>query len=59
LGGFGSGLNMLVPDVDKVYSSLIKKGLDIDGPPADHPYGMRDFTLIGPSKNRLTFGNLT
>jgi catechol 2,3-dioxygenase-like lactoylglutathione lyase family enzyme len=42
--------------VDALYSQLIGRGVSIEEPIADHPYGMRDFAVIDPDGHRLVFG---
>ncbi len=42
--------------VDVLYDQLIARGVAIEEPIADQPYGMRDFTVIDPDGHRLVFG---
>jgi uncharacterized glyoxalase superfamily protein PhnB len=43
-------------DVDVVYSELKENGVEHIPKPEDQDYGMRDFEVVDPWGNRLTFG---
>jgi uncharacterized glyoxalase superfamily protein PhnB len=45
-----------VSDVDAVYEEFMSKGLEIEVPPEDQDYGMREFDLLDPNGHFLTFG---
>ncbi len=46
-------------DVDAAYEEIVAKGGKVNAPPADYPYGMRDFVAFDPDGNMLTFGAST
>lgn len=43
-------------DIDDYYATIQKAGAPIDVPLDDREYGMRDFHLIDPSGNQISFG---
>jgi predicted enzyme related to lactoylglutathione lyase len=45
--------------VDDYYNQVSSAGGKITVPIADRPYGMRDFTLVDPTGNHLSFGEPT
>jgi len=45
--------------VDTYYSKLTQAGAKVAVPLADRPYGMRDFRIVDPSGNELSFGEAT
>lgn len=47
---------VFVRDVDAVHAELAARGARIVKPPQNYDYGMRDFDLIDPDGNQLTFG---
>lgn len=51
--GIGS-FAVYVEDADALYSELLAKGAQIDGPPMSHPWGLRDFRIIDLDGNRIT-----
>ncbi|MBX3502380.1 MAG: VOC family protein [Alphaproteobacteria bacterium] len=51
-----AGLCVFVRDVDAVYEELKARGADIPKPPETYPYGMRDFDVIDPDGNQITYG---
>ena len=50
------GLCVFVSDVDAVYAELAARGAKALNPPQNYDYGMRDFDVIDPDGNQLTFG---
>ena len=50
------GLCVFVNDVDVLYAELAERGATILKPPQDYPYGMRDFDVLDPDGNHITFG---
>ncbi len=52
--GIGS-FEVYVSDADRLYEELTTKGAKILGPPVSRPWGLRDFTVIDPEGNRITF----
>jgi uncharacterized glyoxalase superfamily protein PhnB len=49
-------MNIFVADVDAIYEEFKARGARIVKPPADDPYGMRDFDLLDLDGNQLCFG---
>ena len=47
---------VFVKDVDALYAELISRGVSVLKPPKDYAYGMREFDLLDPDGNYLTFG---
>lgn len=47
-----------VTDIDDLYQSLLSKGVAIhpNGPLVNKPWGQREFALLDPDHNLLTFG---
>jgi uncharacterized glyoxalase superfamily protein PhnB len=45
--------------VDAYYSELTRAGAKVAVPLGDRPYGMRDFRIVDPSGNELSFGEAT
>ncbi|MFZ1771257.1 MAG: VOC family protein [Caldilinea sp.] len=45
-----------ISDIDDYYATIRKAGAPIDVPLDDREYGMRDFHLIDPSGNQISFG---
>jgi catechol 2,3-dioxygenase-like lactoylglutathione lyase family enzyme len=43
-------------EVDGFFAEVTGKGAKVKGEPEDYPYAMRDFVLLDPDGNRLTFG---
>lgn len=42
--------------IDAYHAHLLQAGVTIDVPIDDRPYGMRDFSVVDPTGNVLTFG---
>lgn len=55
-GTRSADLFIAVGDVDRTYAALLERGLEADGPPADRPYGVRDFGLQDPDGHHLVLG---
>jgi predicted enzyme related to lactoylglutathione lyase len=53
--GIGS-CEVFVSDVDALYEELLAKGARILGAPVSHPWGIREFKVVDPEGNRITFG---
>jgi catechol 2,3-dioxygenase-like lactoylglutathione lyase family enzyme len=51
-----SGLCIFVRDVDAVYEELKARGANILKPPQTWPYGMREFDVLDPDGNQITYG---
>lgn len=45
--------------VDAYYGRITQAGAKVAEPLADRPYGMRDFRIVDPSSNELSFGEAT
>jgi predicted enzyme related to lactoylglutathione lyase len=53
----GSGfVCIFVKDVDALHAELVARGAKVLKPPQDYDYGMRDFDIVDPDGNQLTFG---
>jgi len=52
--GIGSA-SFYVRDVDGLYAELVRSGADVQGEPVSQPWGLREFSVLDPSRNRLTF----
>ncbi len=51
-----SSVYLRLTDVDEFYAECERRGASPAGPPEDQPYGMREFSLIDSSGNKLSFG---
>lgn len=51
-----SGICVFVRDVDSVYAEFVARGVELVKPPQNYDYGMRDFDVLDPDGNQLTFG---
>ena len=49
-------VHLLIDDVDAYFHEVRARGADILSPPADRPYGLREFILRTPDGHRLVFG---
>jgi uncharacterized glyoxalase superfamily protein PhnB len=45
--------------VDAYYNHITRAGANVAVALADRPYGMRDFSIVDPSGNALSFGETT
>jgi uncharacterized glyoxalase superfamily protein PhnB len=52
--GIGSA-SFYVHDADALHAELIEKGADVQGKPISQPWGLREFSVLDPERNRLTF----
>ncbi len=52
--GSGAVLHLMVAHVDECYAAVTARGLRPESPPADRPWGDRDFMLVDPDGYRLT-----
>lgn len=56
-GGIQASRSYLyIRDANLWHAELTRRGVTIDGPPVDHPWGLRDFTATDLDGNQLTFG---
>lgn len=53
--GIGSAY-VYVSDADALHEELRSKGARVQGEPVSHPWGLRDFQVLDPEGNRITFG---
>jgi predicted enzyme related to lactoylglutathione lyase len=47
---------IFVKDVDAVHAELVKRGAQVIKAPQNYDYGMRDFDVVDPDGNQLTYG---
>jgi catechol 2,3-dioxygenase-like lactoylglutathione lyase family enzyme len=52
--GIGSAC-LYVENADAVYEELRSKGANVQGEPISRPWGLREFAVLDPEGNRLTF----
>lgn len=45
-----------VSDADALHAELLAKGARVLGAPVSRPWGLREFSVLDPEENRLTFG---
>jgi catechol 2,3-dioxygenase-like lactoylglutathione lyase family enzyme len=53
--GIGSAY-LYVENVDALYSELRAKGANVQGEPVSRPWGLREFRVLDPEGNEITFG---
>jgi len=53
--GIGS-CYIYVRDADALFNELLDKGANIQGEPVSRPWGLREFRVLDPEGNQLTFG---
>jgi uncharacterized glyoxalase superfamily protein PhnB len=54
-GGLGHSVMVRVADVDRHHEHARRSGAAIVSPPADHPYGERQYVVEDPGGHRWTF----
>lgn len=52
--GIGS-CSVYINNADELYAELKAKGASVQGEPVSRPWGLRDFDVLDPEGNRLTF----
>ena len=52
--GIGS-CSFYVQDADALHAELIAKGANVQGEPVSYPWGLREFKVLDPEGNRLSF----
>jgi uncharacterized glyoxalase superfamily protein PhnB len=52
--GIGSAY-FYVRDADALYAEFVRSGADVQGEPVSQPWGLREFRVLDPDRNRLTF----
>jgi uncharacterized glyoxalase superfamily protein PhnB len=45
-----------VADADGLHRELVSKNANVQGDPISRPWGLREFSVLDPEGNRLTFG---
>ncbi len=53
--GIGSAY-VYVENADAIHAELREKGAAVQGEPVSHQWGLRDFEVLDPEGNRITFG---
>jgi len=53
--GIGS-CYVYVRDADVLHAELLAKGANVQGEPVSRPWGLREFRVLDPEGNQLTFG---
>lgn len=53
--GIGS-CYVYVEDANALYAELVASGADVQGEPVSRPWGLREFVVLDPAGNQLTFG---
>ena len=53
--GIGS-CYVYVRDADALHAELVAKGANVQGEPVSRPWGLREFRVLDPEGNQLTFG---
>ena len=53
--GIGSTY-VYVRDADALHAELRSSGALVQGEPVSHPWGLRDFRVLDPEGNQITFG---
>lgn len=48
-------VGLSVPDVDATHAELLRRGVVIDEPPENRPWGVRNFYVSDPDGNQLEF----
>lgn len=46
---------LYIKDADALYNELLAKGANIPTPPVSHPWGLREFHVVDPEGNRISF----
>jgi catechol 2,3-dioxygenase-like lactoylglutathione lyase family enzyme len=47
---------LIVEDVDRLHAELAGRGAPVISPPADEPWGLREFSIRTPDGHRIRFG---
>ncbi len=53
----GGAVYFIVPDADSCFAAFSRGGVSATHPPADTPWGTREFVLTDPDGNRLRFAS--
>lgn len=49
-------MHLLIDDVDAYYREVLARGAQVDNPPANRAYGLREFILSTPDGHRMVIG---
>jgi catechol 2,3-dioxygenase-like lactoylglutathione lyase family enzyme len=52
--GIGS-FSVYVSDADTLHAEFLSRGANVQGEPVSRPWGLRDFDVLDPEGNRMTF----
>ena len=61
-GVFGSVIYVRIKNIDKVYNDFLSNGLELQDKagitmqPVEQTWGMKEFSVVDPDGNRVTFG---
>ncbi len=53
----GGAAYIVVDDLDALYREIIHRGVQVQEPPEEMPWGTREMCVIDPDGNRLRFGD--
>ena len=53
----GGAAYIVLDDIDAFYMTIKTRGVRVDDPPQDAPWGVREMSLVDPDGNRLRFAN--
>lgn len=53
----GGAAYIVLDDIDAFYLTISARGIRVDDPPQDAPWGVREMSLLDPDGNRLRFAN--
>ena len=56
LGNHSYMAYVTVEGVDQFHADVVARGAEVTSPPADKPWGLREFALRTPDGHRYTFG---
>jgi hypothetical protein len=51
-----SSCYVYVRDADALHAELVAKGANVQGDPVSRPWGLREFRVLDPEGNQITFG---
>ncbi len=51
----GGAVYIVVDDLEGFYHEIIQRGIQVDEPPQDTPWGAREMSVMDPDGNRLRF----
>lgn len=53
----GGAAYIVLDDIDAFYAIIRTRGVSVDDPPQDAPWGIREMSVLDPDGNRLRFAN--